>query len=77
MSNASGWSYPVIVWLRLSLRWACAIGFLVALTPAMTLAQTGVTIASFNGSGLTLRAHINDVLKQNKLADGIVSQRVV
>jgi hypothetical protein len=43
----------------------------------MTLAQTGVTIASFNGSGLTLRAHINDVLKQNKLADGIVSQRVV
>ena len=30
-------------------------------------------IASFNGRGLTLRAYINDILKQNKLADGVAN----
>ena len=77
MKNASGWSYLVMICLRFSPRWAwaaAAIGLVAALTPAMTLAQTGVpVIASFNGSGLTLRAHINNVLKQHKLADGVAS----
>ena len=77
MKNASGWSYLTMICLRFSPRWAwaaAAIGLVAALTPAMTLAQTGVpVIASFNGSGLTHRAHINDVLKQNKLTDGVAS----
>jgi hypothetical protein len=30
-------------------------------------------IASFNGRGLTLRAYINDILKQNKLVDGVAN----
>src|SRR5580692_3807637 len=68
MKNASGWSYLVIRWLRFSRRWAwaaTAVGLVAALTPAMTLAQTRApVIESFNGSGLTLRAYINNILMQ-------------
>ena len=77
MKNASGWSYLVTISLRRPLRWAVwaavALGLAAALTPATTLAQKRVVIASFNGSGLTLRAYISDILKQNKLADGVAS----
>jgi hypothetical protein len=75
MKNASGWSYLIMTRLRFSRRWAwaaAAVGLAAALTPAATLAQTRArAIDSFNGSGLTLRAYINDILKQNKLADGV------
>jgi hypothetical protein len=58
-------------------RWAwaaAAIGLIVALTPALALAQARSSlIDSFNGSGLTLRAYINGILKQNNLADGVAS----
>jgi hypothetical protein len=67
MNNAFGW-------LRLP-RWAlpaAAIGLVAALAPAVALAQAGPdVIKSFNGSGLTLRAYINGILKQNNLADGV------
>jgi hypothetical protein len=75
MKDASGWSYLFNKGLRISRRWAwtaAAIGLVAALTPAAALAQARATVInSFNGSGLTLRAHINNVLKQNKLADGV------
>ena len=81
MKNASGWSYLFLVWLRFSLRWAwapAAIVLVAALTPTMTLARgstvkkvDATAIASFNGRGLTLRAYINNILKQNKLAEGV------
>lgn len=75
MKNASGWSGHAIGALRCSRRLAlaaAAIGLVAALTPTVALAQTRpVVIDSFNGRGLTLRAYINDILKQNKLADGV------
>jgi hypothetical protein len=41
---------------------------MVALAPALALAQARPRlIDSFNGSGLTLRAYINGMLKQNNL----------
>jgi len=58
---------------HLSPRLACAaaaIGFVAALTPVSALAQA---IDSYNGNGLTLRAYINGILKQNNLADGVAS----
>ena len=77
MKNASGWSRLLIMWLRFSPRWAwgaAAIGLVAALTPASALAQPGPSvIVSYNGSGLTLRAYINGILKQNNLADGVAS----
>jgi hypothetical protein len=77
MKNASGWSYLVTIFSRFSLGWAQAaalIGLLAVLSPAMTIAKTrATTITSFNGSGVTLRAYINNILKQNKLADGVDS----
>jgi hypothetical protein len=70
MKNAFGW-------LRFLPRWAwaaAAIGLVAALMPALALAQAGPrVIHSFNGSGLTLRAYINGILKQNNLADGVAS----
>jgi hypothetical protein len=54
------------------MRWACvaaAICLVAALTPESSLAQG--RIDSYNGSGLTLRAHINGILAQNKLASGV------
>jgi hypothetical protein len=67
MKNAFGW-------LRFLPRWAAAIGLVAALTPALAIAQAGPgVINSFNGSGLTLRAYINGILKQNNLADGVAS----
>jgi len=71
MKNVSGWSR---VLLRFLLRWACvaaAICLAAALTPSSSLAQGRTVIDSFNGSGLTLRAHINGILAQNKLASGV------
>ena len=70
MKNAFGW-------LRFLPRWAwaaAAIGLVAALTPAVALAQAGPSVInSFNGSGLTLRAYINGILKKNNLADGVAS----
>jgi hypothetical protein len=60
-------------WLRFLPRWAAAISLVAALTPALALAQAGPRINSFNGNGLTLRAYINGILKQNNLADGVAS----
>ena len=72
MKNVYVWSR---VLLRLSprlARVAAAICLVAALTPASALAQAGrVVIDSFNGSGLTLRAHVNGILRQNKLVDGV------
>jgi hypothetical protein len=71
MKDVSGWSRAV---LRFSTWWACvaaAICFVAALTPASSLAQGRTVIDSYNGSGLTLRAHINGILTQNKLASGV------
>ena len=72
MKNVYVWSR---VLLRLSPKLACvaaAICLVAALTPASALAQAGrVVIDSFNGSGSTLRAHVNGILRQNKLVDGV------
>jgi hypothetical protein len=76
MKNIFGWSR---VLLRFSTGWACvaaAICLMAALTPAPALAQARpqarpTVINSYNGSGLTLRAYINGILKQNQLADGV------
>ena len=74
MKNVSGWSR---VLLRFSPRWACvaaAICLVAALAPASALAQAGSTVInSYNGTGLTLRAYITNILKQNKLADGVAN----
>jgi hypothetical protein len=74
MKNTFGWSRVV---LNFSTRWAClavAICLLAALTPVSALAQAGRTVIdSYNGSGMTLRAYINGILKQNKLADGVAN----
>ncbi len=67
MTSVSGWSRVFF-----SPRWvlaALAVGLVAVLTPAAGLAQG--RIDSFNGSGMTLRAYINGILKQNKLADGV------
>jgi hypothetical protein len=76
MKNTVGWSR---VLLNVSTTWACiaaAICVMAALTPAPALAQARpqarpAVINSYNGSGLTLRAYINGLLKQNQLADGV------
>jgi hypothetical protein len=71
MEYASG--CPRTIGPGFSPRWACAaaaISLAAALTPASAIAQV---IDSYNGSGLTLRAYINGVLKQNNLADGVAS----
>jgi hypothetical protein len=53
---------------------AAAICLAAALTPASALAQAGSTVInSYNGTGLTLRAYITNILKQNKLVDGVVN----
>jgi len=74
MKNVSGWSR---VLLRFSPRWACvaaAICLMAALAPPSALAQAGSTVInSYNGTGLTLRAYITNILKQNKLADGVAN----
>jgi hypothetical protein len=76
MKNASGWSHLFRIW-------AAAAIVLLAAAPTTTLARTAAghhgsttkttVIASFNGRGLTLRAYINDILNQNKLADGVAN----
>jgi hypothetical protein len=72
MTSVSGWSH---VFVRFSRRWAwaaAAVGLVAVLTPAAALAQAGAAVIdSFNGNGMTLRAYINGILKQNKLADGV------
>src|SRR5215470_8418937 len=73
MKNGSVWSG---VLLRVSRRWTCiaaAICVVIALAPASALAQAGARIDSYNGSGMTLRAYINGILNQNKLADGVAN----
>jgi hypothetical protein len=71
----------VYIWSRVLLRFspslaciAAAICLAAALTPASAVAQAGRTVIdSFNGSGLTLRAHLNGILRQNKLVDGVAN----
>jgi hypothetical protein len=73
MKNVSGW-YGVLS--SFSTKWAyvaAAICLVVALTPASALAQAGARLDSYNGSGMTLRAYINGILNQNKLADGVAN----
>jgi len=66
MKNVSAWSRVACV--------AAAICLAAALTPASALAQAGAAVInSYNGTGLTLRAYITNILKQNKLADGVAS----
>jgi len=66
MKNVSAWSRVACV--------AAAICLAAALTPASALAQAGAAVInSYNGTGLTLRAYITNILKQNKLADGVAN----
>ena len=60
-------------WLRISrVCVLAAIGLMAVTTPARVMAQAGpAVINSFNGTGMTLRAYINGILRQNKLADGV------